>query len=223
MSGWPQRGQRRRWTPDLWSRCPRLPPAPAEGPLPRSRGPERGSTRVGHLPKRKNSYPDARVLTICRCEFLRDGQGQEEDKEGQIAGQSQRCHHIHRWELGKRALGERKREKTQVNTCSRSLVAARGGPRTAHLRVACSALPIPSSLRAFAPAGPSAPHMLPSFGDLGSHTLSGLRGLSERAHALVQKLGKLRPRKRKDSLRSIQGDQHRAGITAHLFPSLLPP
>lgn len=46
----------------------------------------------------------ARVLTVHHCRCPRDGQGQEEGKEGQTPGQSRSRHHIHEWELGKEAL-----------------------------------------------------------------------------------------------------------------------
>lgn len=81
-------------------------------PPPRSGGPERASRWLLATFPRKAQLSRCRVLTVHRCGCPRDGQGQEEDKEGQTPGQTRSRHHIHAWELGKGALEGGRREGT---------------------------------------------------------------------------------------------------------------
>lgn len=110
---------------------------------------------------------------------------------GQTPGPSRSRHHIRRWELGKGALGERRQGESAREHPLASLPPQR---RRGGLALA---LPLPamprwgplhhttqSSLRAFAPAGPSAPRTRVR----DPHVVIAEKGFSERAQPLVQPL-----------------------------------
>lgn len=127
----------------------------------------------------------ARVLTVHHCRCPRDGQGQEEGKEGQTPGQSRSRHHIHEWELGKEALEGGRRGESMSEHPAMSIPTQEAG----------WALPSPARQ----PQGlctcwslyPTQALAFPS--EIQGPMLSFLKGLSEQAQS-----EKLRPGERKD-------------------------